>query len=533
MKQISAALIGSALILVACGTPDDVPLPGDDHAAQTIGELVRPEPIDGAVMRGDYQTVPGRLCDGFLMLDIATADGFCVGLVAGPDTADPDGDWTLLYPRNILPLPDTEDFILTDLGRWAENRGRLWHLRHEVDGTYALKRLRAGLDRPHGLALGPDGRIYIGEAHRVVRLPADDLGAEPETVIEGLPADGLHPLTSLVFLPSGDLIVGVGSKSDLCREALETGQCGEEAGLRRYRPDGAGGFLLDAALFATGLRNPMGLVYTRGGALYVSESAHDLADPDQPYDELNLITTGGADFGWPYCESAGDIAEEWAGLLEPHACADGAHFAAPVALLPPHGTPLGLVEWPAGEGLVTTLHGYAPAGHRVMAMSFRCASARGLQERRGIFAGHGDRRGLGPGQRPGRWRGSDTVFLSDHRLVCCARCAPAGEPNRYHSRGRWLLVDRRGPEQDRAAAGKGSIKTSEGAQLTLRAFQGVSNQTNQVLVLALECRSRHRGPLYRPSRLRLRLTHEPGGGFWPPPGLQVSAPSSPCDAFGS
>ena len=267
-------------------------------------------------------------------------------------------------------MPETEDFILTDLGRWAENRGRLWHLRHEVDGTYALKRLRAGLDRPHGLALGPDGRVYIGEAHRVVRLPADDLGAEPETVIEGLPADGLHPLTSLVFLPSGDLIVGVGSKSDLCREAFETGQCGEEAGLRRYRPDGAGGFVPDAAPFATGLRNPMGLVYTRGGALYVSVSAHDLADPDQPYDELNLITTGGADFGWPYCESAGDIAEEWAGLLEPHACADGAHFAAPVALLPPHGTPLGLVEWPAGEGLVTTLHGYAPAGHRVMAMSF-------------------------------------------------------------------------------------------------------------------------------------------------------------------
>lgn len=39
-------------------------------------------------------------------------------------------------------------------------------------------------------------------------------------------------------------------------------------------------------------------------------------------------------------------------------------------------------------------------------------------------------------------------------------------------------------------------KTSEGAQLALRAFQGVSNQTNQVLVLALDCLSRHRDPLY-------------------------------------
>ena len=40
--------------------------------------------------------------------------------------------------------------------------------------------------QPHGIAMGPDGRVYVGEAGRIWRTPVAD-AVVPEVVIDGLP----------------------------------------------------------------------------------------------------------------------------------------------------------------------------------------------------------------------------------------------------------------------------------------------------------------------------------------------------------
>ena len=77
-------------------------------------------------------------------------------------------------------------------------------LRKTASG-YQRKRLLDKLDRPHGLALGPDDRVYVGAVGRVLRFDLADPGGTLTDVIGGksdvvaLPTTGRHPLVNMVF----------------------------------------------------------------------------------------------------------------------------------------------------------------------------------------------------------------------------------------------------------------------------------------------------------------------------------------------
>ena len=96
-----------------------------------------------------------------------------------------------------------------------------------------LRVLSTELDRPLGIAKGPDGRIYIGEAGRVWRTPSGET-ITPETVIDGLPSTGAHPLKEIVFGKEGQLYINVGSATDACRDdaGVHAQPCAELAGAR-------------------------------------------------------------------------------------------------------------------------------------------------------------------------------------------------------------------------------------------------------------------------------------------------------------
>lgn len=343
-KVLAAALCATAIVAAAPA-----------HAAT-------PYPTDGT-------------CGGLPRLKLKTPPGWCVGLVAQG----------LRFARGIALLPNG-DIVVAEMGAWMPNRGHVSILR-KADG-YARENLFDGLNEPHGVALGPDNKVYIGVVGGVMRFDPSKPATTREDVIGGksgvpaTPAAGLHPLMSLLFDAKGDLLLSVGSETDHC-DSHQKGSgnlCTEEtaghAAIRRYPmkwPEGKpGNFTVEAQ----GLRNSLAIGFHRaGGVLWQAENSRDainradpkLRDDQLPHDELNRIVAG-RHYGWPYCYDNNVASPEFPGY-------DCKAKAAPVMLLPPHAAPLAIaidndarLPAPYTGSMLITYHGYRPSGHRLVAL---------------------------------------------------------------------------------------------------------------------------------------------------------------------
>jgi glucose/arabinose dehydrogenase len=273
----------------------------------------------------------GGQCAGLPRLALTTPAGWCVALVANASQG-------LRFPRRVLEVAPGR-FWLVDMGGWDPGRGRLLEFSFAPGQAQpaALRVLLERLDRPHGIARGPDGRIYIGEAGRIWRTPVAD-SVTPEVVIDALPADGSHPLKELVFAPDGRL-------------------------LQPLRP------------WSTGLRNSLALAWVPtvgGGHLLQGENNVDDPDATQPPEELNLLRDG-SQHGWPACVGARQPARGYAGR------AGCAATQAPLALWPAHAAPLQMLAAPstapspfAGR-LLVAWHGPRATGHRIVSHALNAA----------------------------------------------------------------------------------------------------------------------------------------------------------------
>ena len=345
--------------------------------AQTAPSVTIPSP-SGYAAKGQ--------CAGYPRLPLKTPDGWCAGLVAD----ERDG---LRMPRRVLELsPDR--FWITDMGNWEPKQGRLLELRPsgQPGESKRIRTLAKGLDRPHGLIKGPDGRIYIGEAGAIWRTPSGLI--EPERVLGDLPADGAHPLTEMVFAPKGRLYINVGSATDACRadgQEKASQPCPEVADpLPRAAVYQAmfGGPDFKRQSFepwSRGLRNSLGLAVTQdtisgGTRLWQAENSVDYTDPRAPAEELNELTQG-SDHGWPYCvtdKNGRNVTAEGykQGAKRRVQCPDP-KVQAPFQAWPAHVAPLQLLtvppvlpgeaEQPWSGRLLAVWHGYKPNGHRIVA----------------------------------------------------------------------------------------------------------------------------------------------------------------------
>jgi glucose/arabinose dehydrogenase len=315
-------------------------------------------------------------CAGLPKIRLTTPAGWCVGLLAQG----------LRFPRGIEVLPNG-DLVVAEIGAWTPNRGRLSILRKAKQ--YAHETLFDELDRPHGLAIGPDKQVYVGVAGGIFRFDA----ANPKRVdviggtsgIPALPATGRHPLTAFVFDRNGDLLVNVGSHSDNCeseKNALPNPAkpCPETEGkdargvIRKYSMRWPQGTVTGMEIFASGLRNSMALAVLRASnTLLQAENARDaihlrdprLSDEALPHDELNVIERG-KHYGWPYCYDNNRASPEYN-------TANCSVRTAPHLLLPPHASPLGMaidndarLPAPFTGSLILPYHGYRKHGHRVV-----------------------------------------------------------------------------------------------------------------------------------------------------------------------
>ena len=323
----------------------------------------------------------GKTCGGYPRVQIETLPGMCAGLVTGP----PPGGLrpsrrVLRLPRTLLILPDG-DLLVVDLGSWEPGHGSVWRLSPVVGAPPKLTRLLSGLDLPHTAALGPDGRVYVGEMSRIVRFdPQASAPSETvETVIAGLPSnklhDNRHPLSSFIFDADGALLVNVGAPSDQCAADVAAGRCAEAEGERpaaavwRFASLGQGRWSQTPTGGACGRRNVLALLRLPSGEILQAENSIDVADSAWPYDEINLLRPGGH-YGWPYCVGAGEPAPAWKARVA--GCVDGT-YSPPALMLPPHSAPLSLVVYdgamfPQLQGrLLVSLHGYRAAGSRIVA----------------------------------------------------------------------------------------------------------------------------------------------------------------------
>ena len=194
----------------------------------------------------------------------------------------------------------------------------------------------SGLNSPFGMAL-VGKTLYVANTDAVVRVPYEQgqtaITAAPTTVAT-LPA-GLrnhHWTKGLIASPDGTtLYAAVGSNSNVAEHGMEE----EEGRAAIWAIDTRTGI---ARVYATGLRNPVGMAWEPGtGTLYTVVNERDELGSDLVPDYLTSVRDGGF-YGWPYSYYGQHVDER----VEPPRPDLVAQALVPDYALGPHTASLGL-----------------------------------------------------------------------------------------------------------------------------------------------------------------------------------------------
>jgi len=163
---------------------------------------------------------------------------------------------------------------------------------HDTGGAEEREVFASGLKRPFGIAFHDD-YVYVGDTNELVRFKYDPktskrLG-EAEHLMD-LPTGG-HSTRSVAISPDGKhLFVSVGSGSN-----IGVGEPPIRAAITICDLDGK-----NARLYATGLRNPVGLaIEPVTGEVWTSVNERDELGDNLPPDYFTSVKDGGF-YGWPY-----------------------------------------------------------------------------------------------------------------------------------------------------------------------------------------------------------------------------------------
>lgn len=186
-----------------------------------------------------------------------------------------------------------------------------------ADGVEVFAR---GFASPLGLVfVGND--LYVSSHNRITRLRDERtgrLGTDARIVVADMQARGQHQNNHLAIGPDGKLYVGVGSINN-------RGPQPHPYNASILQADPATGEL---QVFATGLRNAFGLAFDARGDLWATDNGWDPPEEAEAPDELNRIEAG-ADYGFPRVAGRpppGDPSRPPQALFPAHAAATGIVF---------------------------------------------------------------------------------------------------------------------------------------------------------------------------------------------------------------
>jgi glucose/arabinose dehydrogenase len=192
-------------------------------------------------------------------------------------------------PRWLTVAPNGKDIFLADT-----HGGKIYILRLPASGNGPGQKeeFLTKLDEPFGIAFH-ENYIYVGDTDAVLRYKFDPVNSKlqgPAEKIMDLPRRG-HSTRAVAFSADGKhLFVSVGSQSNIDIESDS-----RRAAVTICDPDGK-----NARLYATGLRNPVGIALEpTTGVLFTSVNERDGLGDDLPPDYFTSVKDGGF-YGWPY-----------------------------------------------------------------------------------------------------------------------------------------------------------------------------------------------------------------------------------------
>jgi glucose/arabinose dehydrogenase len=287
--------------------------------------------------------------------------------------------------------------------------GGLLALRDASHDGHADVAERFGEGGVHGVLLAGDSVLYASTANAILRFHfADSLTPKKrvDTVVVGLP-ERPPPSHSLAMDMRGNLIVNIGAASDGCQATATPGVRGRDpcpeletsGGIWSFHTDRLNQQLKDGTRIATGLHNAVALaVNPHDSTIYaVSHGRDHLSDlwpslysqeenATLAAEEMIRITTGRADFGWPYCyydylKQERVLAPEYGGDKQQTARCE--RVIQPLVAFPAHWAPMSMLFYtgamfPAAyrTGVFIAFHGSAnraplpEEGYQVVFLNF-------------------------------------------------------------------------------------------------------------------------------------------------------------------
>jgi glucose/arabinose dehydrogenase len=257
----------------------------------------------------------------------------------------PNGD-VLVAETNAPPKPEgakglkgwVMGLVMKRAGAAVPSANRITLLRDtDGDGRADVRSvLLDGLHSPFGMALvGTD--LYVANSDAVVRFPytpGTTRITAPGVTLVALPAGAInhHWTKNLIASKDGTrLYVTVGSNSNVGERGMEF----EDGRAAIWEVDARSGA---HRIFASGLRNPNGLVWEPGsGALWTVVNERDEIGSDLVPDYLSSVRDG-AFYGWPYSYFGAHVDER----VKPQRPDLVAAAVAPDYALGPHTASLGL-----------------------------------------------------------------------------------------------------------------------------------------------------------------------------------------------
>jgi glucose/arabinose dehydrogenase len=274
-------------------------------------------------------------------------------LIPTVKVALPNGD-VLVAESNAPPRPAEGKGIkgwfmkrfMKKAGAAVPSANRITLLR-DADGDGVAEFRSAFLEKvnsPFGMTLAGD-LLYVANTDAVLRFPyraGDARIAAPGEKVVDLPAGprNHHWTKTILADPSGErLFVTTGSNSNVAENGMEE----EEGRAAIWVVDAVTG---DHRIFASGLRNPIGLAFEpETGALWTTVNERDELGSDLVPDYMTSVEEGGF-YGWPYSYFGAHVDER----VKPQRPDLVANAIVPDYALGPHTASMGLA-FSKGAGL--------------------------------------------------------------------------------------------------------------------------------------------------------------------------------------